>query len=217
MTTTAVGLTGGIGAGKSLVAELLVERGAVVIDADAIARQALGPHGSARQGVIDRFGTEILGLDGEIDRSALAAIVFDTPQARADLNSITHPGIRRAMWERLALEQDRATPLVILEIPLLVEGGRKLWPIDGVIVVDAPVEVAVSRLVERRGMSMAQARARVAAQADRGERLAVADFVVDNSADLEHLDAEVGRAWDWIGQLEPRGSRASPVAEKTQG
>lgn len=173
----------------------------MVIDADVIAREALAPGGAARRGVIDRFGPDILGPDGEIDRQALAAIVFADPEALADLNLLTHPVVREGMLARLAVEQDSGTQMVVLDIPLLVEGGRRRWPLDAVVVVDATAYAAMRRLVSHRGMSAAQASARIAAQVGRDERLAVADYVIDNSGDLAQLETEVDRAWSWLTQL----------------
>lgn len=210
--TLAVGLTGGIGSGKSVVCGLFADRGAVVIEADAIAREALGPGGFARQGVLSRFGQGIVAPDGEIDRAALAEIVFADSEALTDLNLLTHPGVRAQMRAKLAVECDRRTPVVVLDIPLLVEGARALWPLDAVVVVDAPVELAVARLVEKRGMSESQARARIAAQAGRPERLAAADLVIDNSSDLGHLEAEVESAWGWLARLSASTDR---VAKET--
>lgn len=196
----AVGLTGGIGSGKSTVSELLAARGAVVVDADQVARQVVEPAGPAYHGVVGRFGPAVVGADGSIDRQALAGIVFADPAALADLNSLTHPAVAAAMAARLA-EESGTDHVVVLSVPLLAEVGRDRYPMAGVMVVDAPPEVALRRLVERRGMSEAEARARMASQAGRAERLAMADFVVDNSGDLRHLEAEVARAWEWIEGL----------------
>jgi dephospho-CoA kinase len=199
---TTVGLTGGIGSGKSAVSRLLEKRGAFVIDADAVARELMAPGGAAYQGVVDRFGRGIQRSDQTIDRGRLAAVVFADPVARADLNELTHPLVRQVMLARLVAEpSDR---LVVLDLPLLAEGGRDRWPLDGVIVVDTPVEVALERLVTLRGMDAASARARIAAQASRQERLSLADIVIDNSRDLVQLSAEVERAWAWISDLHQR-------------
>ena len=186
-----VGLTGGIGSGKSTVSALLAERGAVIIDADAIHRENMAPGGRVHDAVLERFGT--------VSRPELAAIVFNDPAALADLNTLTHPAVGAVIAERLA-EQAATDNVVVLDIPLLVE-SKGAYPLAGTIVVDAPVEVAVRRLVEQRGMDEADARARMAAQATREERLAQADFVVDNSGDLAHLAAEVDRCWEWLTSL----------------
>lgn len=193
-----VGLTGGIGSGKSTVSALLSERGAVIVDADAIHRENMSPGGRVHDAVLGRFGT--------VDRPALAAIVFNDPAALADLNALTHPAVGAVIAERLA-EQATTDNVVVLDIPLLVEGQTGLnrsgggYPLAGVIVVDAPIEVAVRRLVDQRGMDEADARARIAAQASREDRVAAADFVIDNSGSLDDLRTEVERCWTWIRSL----------------
>lgn len=184
-----VGLTGGIGSGKSTVSALLAERGAVVIDADAIHRENMSPGGRVHDAVLERFGT--------VDRPALADIVFNDPAALADLNAISHPAVAAGIAERLAAEA-QTDHVVVLDIPLLVEGNSSSIPMAGIVVVDAPVEVAVQRLVEHRGMSEQDARARIAAQASREERLARANYVVDNAGTLDQLADAVARCWDWI-------------------
>lgn len=198
-----VGLTGGIGSGKTTVSRLLAERGAAVVDADQVVREVQAPGGAAFSGIVERFGSAILGADGTIDRPKLAAVVFRDPGALADLNRLTHPAVQAVMAERVQAE---AAPgrVVVLEVPLLAEGGRDRYPVDAVLVVDCPVEVAVRRLVEQRGMDEEDARRRMAAQLPREERLAMADLVIDNSGSLEHLHAEVDRAWGWIQSI---GSR----------
>lgn len=195
-----VGLTGGIGSGKSTVAALLAERGAVVIDADAIARQVVEPGGPAYQGVVDRFGPEVLADDGTIDRPALAGVVFADPDALADLNRLTWPAVGVVMQERLAAEE-ATDNLVVLDVPLLVEADRQRPELAGVLVVDAPPEVALERLVSDRGMDPDDARARMAAQASREERLARADFVVDNSGTRDDLRRRVEEALEWVEGL----------------
>lgn len=183
-----VGLTGGIGSGKSTVAALLAERGAVIVDADAIHRQNMAPGGRVHDAVLARFGT--------IDRPSLAAIVFNDPEALADLNALTHPAVAAGIVERLAAEA-ATDHVVVLDVPLLVE-SINAYPVAGLIVVDAPPEVALQRLVEQRGMSEADARSRMAAQATREQRLAAADFVIDNRGSLDDLRREIDRCWAWI-------------------
>ncbi len=190
----AVGLTGGIGSGKSTVAGMLVERGAVLVDADRIAREVVEPGAPAYQALVDRFGTEVVAPDGTIDRPAVAALVFGDPEALADLNAITHPAIGVAMLERKA-SYDGTDEVVVLDIPLLRDEHRELLSLDVVVVVDTPVQTALGRLTTQRGMSGEDAAARIAAQPDRSARLAVADIVVDNSGDLDLLTREVDRAW----------------------
>lgn len=196
----AVGLTGGIGSGKSTVSALLAGRGAVVVDADAIVREIQAPGGVAYEGIVRRFGPGIVSADGSIDRPALAALVFADATARADLQRLTHPHVARVMAERLAAEA-AGERVVVLDVPLLAEGGRAAYPVAGVIVVDCPVDVAVGRLVAQRGLTLDEARARIAVQASREERLAVADLVIDNSGTLDDLAGEVDRAWTWIASL----------------
>jgi dephospho-CoA kinase len=192
-----IGLTGGIGAGKSTVAARLVARGAALIDGDTMAREVVAPGGPAYEAVVTRFGSAVVGPDGAIDRPALAAVVFADAAALADLNAITHPAIEATMLERVA--RHRGTDdVIVLDIPLLRADGRRRWGLDGVLVVDAPTEVAVARLVSSRPMSEADARARVAAQLTREERRSLADLVIDNGDGIDQLEAEIERAWAWI-------------------
>ncbi len=193
-----VGLTGGIGSGKSAVAAMLAARGAVIVDADELARQVVEPGGAAYQGVVERFGPSVVRDDGTLDRPALAEIVFSDRAALGDLNALTHPAVRALIAERLA-EQSAGDAVVVLVIPLLAESGR--YPVAGVLVVDCPEEVAVRRLVEHRGMSEDAARRRLAAQARRADRLAIADHVIANDGSLDDLAVEVDRAWAWIEGL----------------
>jgi dephospho-CoA kinase len=204
-----VGLTGGIGAGKSAVADLLAERGAVLIDADRIAREVVEPGGPAYQPLIDRFGPAIVGAEARIDRPALAAVVFSDAQALADLNAITHPAIGAEMARR----KDAAAgtdAVVVLDIPLLKAEHRDTMSLDAVVVVDAPVATALERLVDIRGMTRVDAEARMAAQVSREERLSGADFVVDNSQDLDHLGNEVERVWQGLLAARQGGTSATP-------
>ncbi len=199
----AVGLTGGIGSGKSTVADLLVDRGAVLIDADRIAREVVAPDGPAFGPLVERFGPGILAPDGTLDRAALAALVFPDPEALAALNAITHPAIGALMAERRAA-QEGTDHVVVLDIPLLVPAHRELLGLAAVIVVDCPVEVALQRLVEQRGFSRADAEARMAAQPDREQRREGADLVIDNGSDRSHLEAEVDRVWRALADLAGR-------------
>jgi dephospho-CoA kinase len=189
-----VGLTGGIGSGKSTIAALLAARGAVVVDADLLAREAVAPGTAGLADVVARFGPAVLAPDGTLNRQALADLVFADPAALADLNAIVHPVVRAAIADRLAALDGGPAPLVVLEIPLLVESGRS-YGASAVIVVDCPEDVAVRRLVEGRGMDEADARRRMAAQASRADRLAAADLVIDNSGSRDELEREVDRAW----------------------
>ncbi|HEX2192580.1 MAG TPA: dephospho-CoA kinase [Acidimicrobiales bacterium] len=195
-----IGLTGGIGVGKSSVASLFAERGAVVIDADDLAREVVEPGGPAYAAVVERFGPTVVAGDGRIDRRALADVVFSDPAARADLEAIVHPAVAALRDQRLA-ELDGTDRVVVAVIPLLVEVG---WhDADAVVVVDCPEEVAVRRLVEGRGMDEADVRRRMAAQASRAQRLARADLVIANDGSPADLAAEVDRAWEWVQALQP--------------
>jgi len=186
-----------MGAGKSTVAGLLAERGAVVIDADRIAREVVAPDGPAYPGVVERFGPAVVAGDGSIDRPALAAVVFADPAALADLNALTHPAIGEVVTERLRAEA-ATIHVVFLDVPLLVETERARAQCSALVVVDCPQDVAVHRLVDQRGMVEADVRARLAAQATRDERLALADFVIDNSGTRDDLVAEVDQCWAWV-------------------
>ena len=188
-----VGLTGGIGSGKSSVARLLAGRGAVVIDADALAREAVEPGSAGYDAVVARFGPGVVAGDGSLDRRALADVVFDDPAALADLSAIVHPTVRAAIADQVAALEGQ-DGVVILEIPLLVESGLS-YGAGLVIVVDCPEEVAVRRLVEGRGMDEADARRRIQAQVSRADRLAAADMVIDNSDGLDELERQVDRVW----------------------
>lgn len=195
-----VGLTGGIGSGKSTVSAMLADRGAVLIDADAITRELQRPGAPVLSAIVERFGAEVLQPDGTLDRPALAAVVFADPAALADLNAIVHPAVGEEIGRRITAERG-TDHVVVLDIPLLVESGR--YTVGGVLVVDVPVEVAIARLVRQRGMDEADARARVARQASREERLARADFVIDNSGDRDSLARQVEAAWAWMCALSP--------------
>jgi dephospho-CoA kinase len=203
-----VGLTGGIGSGKSTVAELLRAKGAAVVDADGISRQIMEPGGAAFEGVVDRFGSEIVNADGRIDRPALAALVFGDPEALADLNRLTHPVIGRVMSERVQ-ELSATNGIVVLDIPLLNIATKDRFSFGAIVVVDTPEEVAVRRLVDQRAFTESDARARVAAQISREERRALADVLIDNSGDRAALELEVDRAWAWLAQRLESGSGVS--------
>ena len=188
-----VGLTGGIGSGKSTVASMLAARGAIVVDADQLARDAVAVGTAGYRQVVDRFGAGVVAGDGALDRRALAGVVFDDPAALADLNGIVHPPVRAAIASRLA-ELEGTDAVVVLEIPLLVESGRT-YGASKVVVVDCPEDVAVRRLAEDRGMDPTDARRRIAAQASREDRLAAADVVIDNGGSLDDLVGQVDDLW----------------------
>ncbi|MFE3109149.1 dephospho-CoA kinase [Kitasatospora indigofera] len=188
-----IGLTGGIGAGKSEVSRLFASYGAVVVDADLIAREVVAPGTEGLAAVLAEFGPDVLRADGELDRPALGALVFADPARLRALNAIVHPLVRA----RSAQLEEAAAPdaVVVHDVPLLAENG--LAPLyDLVVVVDAADEVRLDRLVRLRGMAEAEARSRMAAQATREDRLAVADLVIDNSGPLEALAPRVRQVWD---------------------
>jgi len=193
----AVGLTGGIGSGKSAVADLLVERGAVLIDADQVAREVVAPGGPAYQPLIDRFGPGIVAPDGTIDRQALAAVAFVDDESRLALNAITHPAIGIAMIEARDALAD-TDDIVILAIPLLTAAHRDTVRLHKVVVVDCPADIALERLLSQRGFDRADAEARIRAQIPREERIKEADYVLDNSGDRAALGAEVTELWAWL-------------------
>lgn len=197
----AVGCTGGIGSGKSTVSRVLARNGAIVLDADAMARDALAPGTAAARSVRERFGDAVLGDDGALDRQRLAAVVFADRDARSVLEEIVHPVVHAAT--AAAIERARlAGGVVVLDSPLLVEtDGRRRYDLDAVLVVDAPEEMVVERLVRDRAMSAADVRARLAAQATRGERVRAADYVIVNVGSLDELVAMAEEAWRWIARL----------------
>ena len=209
-----VGLTGGIGSGKSTVSALLAERGAVIIDADAITREVQLPGSPVVKELADRFGAEILAADGSLERQALANIVFADPEALKALNAIVHPAVGREMNRRL-IEQRTTDHVVILDIPLLTENPRE--GLQGRIVVDVPVETQVRRLVAHRGFDEADARARIARQATREDRLAGADFVVDNSGTPDDLSPQIDRLWEWLTGLDQLPADYEPITPKPNG
>jgi dephospho-CoA kinase len=196
-----VGLTGGIGSGKSTVAVLLAEKGAVVVDADAVTRDVQRSGTPVFEAMVDRFGPGIVADDGELDRAAVADIVFTDPEALADLNAIVHPAVGAEILRRMEA-LSHTDEIVVLDVPLMVE-SRRAYPVAGLIVVDVDPEVAVRRLVEHRGMREADVRARVSRQASRADRLARADKVIDNSGTLDDLRHQVEDVWRWIETLPP--------------
>jgi dephospho-CoA kinase len=205
-----VGLTGGIGSGKSTVSALLAAHGAVVIDADAITRQLQEPGQPVLTAIVERFGTRVLDPEGRLDRPALAAIVFSDPEALRELNAIVHPAVGVETARRVAAERDTDN-VVVLDVPLLVETGR--GGLAAIIVVDVPTEIAIQRLVEQRGMAEADARARVAVQASREDRIAKADIIVDNSDGRDALEARVAQVWEFIRSL-PQSAPGGSVAPR---
>ena len=188
-----VGLTGGIGSGKSTVARMLEERGAVVFDADLLAREAVEPGTSGHTAVLERFGADVLAPGGELDREALASIVFADPSARRDLEQIVHPEVRRLFAEGSEAYHD-TDRIVVFSAPLLVESGMHT-AFEILVVISATVATQIERLMRQRGMSEAAIRARIDAQAPLEDKAAVADFLVDNGGTLAELESQVERLW----------------------
>jgi dephospho-CoA kinase len=193
-----IGLTGGIGSGKSEVARLLVARGAEVIDADQIVRKLQQPGAEVYDAMIKMLGQEIVSTDKSLDRTKIAGQVFADESMLKKLNELVHPIVRRVMNERVESFRD-TDKVVVLDIPLLVENPRP--GLDGVLVVDLDTQIAIQRLVEQRQMKLEDAQARVAKQATREQRRAIAGHVIDNSGDRQALEASVDRAWTWIRSL----------------
>jgi dephospho-CoA kinase len=191
-----VGLTGGLAAGKSTVASFFRELGAFHVDADLIAHALLAPGGAAVRDVVARFGESVVGADGGIDRKALAAVVFADPRALADLNGIVHPKVRAEIARRIADEESNAaaSPVALVDAALLVESGIHR-DLDALIVVACTEATQVARAVARGGLTEAEARARVAAQAPLREKLAAADYVIENEGSLDETRRRVREVW----------------------
>ena len=188
-----VGLTGGIGSGKSTVARMLEKRGAVVFDADVLARQAVAPGTPGFEKVVERFGPNMLAPGGGLDREALASIVFSDPAARRDLEGIVHPEVRRMFAEGCEEYRD-SDRVVVFSAPLLVETGMHT-AFDLLIVVSAPVATQIERLMRDRGMAERDVQARIDAQLPLEAKAEAADVLVDNEGTLEDLEAQVERVW----------------------
>jgi dephospho-CoA kinase len=189
-----IGLTGGIGSGKSTVAALLRELGATVIDADEATRAVQAPGSPGLQHLVEAFGPEILTPDGALDRPRLAAIAFSDPEARRRLNEIIHPLVREWMAERQREAAERGDAAVVLEVPLLFE-TRGAEGLDAVVLVYAPEDVQLKRLIEARGMDEQAARARIASQMPIEEKRRLASHVIPNTGTLEELRTETERTW----------------------
>ncbi|MCT1366713.1 dephospho-CoA kinase [Rothia sp. p3-SID1597] len=203
-----LGLTGGIGSGKSTVAAMLARRGAEIIDADAIARDLMEPGTEVFEDVIQAFGHVVLDNSGALDRAALARVVFSDESARERLNGIVHPAVRAESRKRVdAAEEDPDSLVVVQDIPLLVETGQS-DSFDGVIVVEAPEAARVERLVTTRGMDPDDARSRIRAQATDEQRRAISTWVIDNSGSEEETEEQIDRLWrelvDHGGEPQPQ-------------
>ena len=193
-----IGLTGGIGCGKSEVSRLLENRGAVIVDADLIVRELQQPGAEIFLRMVEMFGDKVVAADGSLDRAAVANEVFKDAETLSRLNLLIHPVVRRVMNERV--ESYRNTDeVVVLDIPLLVENPRE--GLDGILVVDLDPQIAIDRIVDQRKMSIDDAKARVSRQSSREQRLAIANHVIDNSGDRDALAKQVEIAWSWITSL----------------
>jgi dephospho-CoA kinase len=198
------GLTGGIGSGKSTVAEGLVDRGATLVDTDAIVRELQEPGGKVFVAMVEHFGDRIVGEQGALDRQAVADIVFSDPKELTALNMMVHPAVVAEMMERRErFQADGKT--VLVDIPLMIMPDGTTRPeyttFDGKIVVDCDPDVTVGRLVEFRGFDAEDARNRIAAQASRDIRNAIADRLIDNSGPLDSLEKQLDECWDWMSSL----------------
>ena len=211
-----IGLTGGIGSGKSTVSDALVQAGAVLVDADAVVRELQEPGQSVYGDMVAYFGDQIVGEDGSLLRPKIAEIVFSDKKALSALNDIVHPPVNREIRRRIR-EQADTDNLVVLDIPLLVEGilagGPPRYIVSGILVVDTPEEVAVERLVAYRGFDPDDGRKRIGSQVGREKRLALADFVVDNGAALDALPDQIERAMAWARGLPPTEPTPEPPQE----
>ena len=197
-----VALTGGIGSGKSSVSERFSARGALIIDADEVVKDLQRPGRPVFEAMVARWGDRIIGADGKLDRGEVAAIAFGDKEELKALNKMVHPAVRSEMHDQ-ADAASSSDGVVVFDIPLLAEGGTDdRRGASGVIVVDLPTELAIERLMAFRQFDRADAEARIAAQASREDRLSMADFVIDNSGDMDGLDAEVARCWQWLEGLD---------------
>lgn len=199
-----VGLTGGIGSGKSTIARLLEKRGAVVFDADVLAREVVEPGTPGHAAVIERFGANVLAPGGELDREALASIVFADPAARRDLEAIVHPEVRRRFAEGTEEYHDTER-VVVFSAPLLVETGMHS-AFDLLVVVSASTATQIDRLMRDRGMSEDTVRSRIAAQATPEARAEVADVLIDNEGSPEELEHQVERLWSELSERATAGA-----------
>jgi dephospho-CoA kinase len=198
------GLTGGLASGKSAVAALFRGLGAFHVDADRIVHELLAPGGGAEAEVVARFGRGIVGLCGVIDRKALAAIVFADPRARSELNALVHPKVREEIARRVSAHESgkRVAPVALVDAALLVESGIHR-DLDALIVVTSSERTQIARAIDR-GMTEAEARARIAAQAPLQDKLAAADFVIDNDGSLDETARQVRAVWDELLKRRPR-------------
>ena len=191
-----IGLTGGIGSGKSTFGAMLAARGFALIDADAVSRELTGVGGLAIAKVREAFGDSSIALDGSMDRNQMRTLVFSQPEAKARLEAILHPLVRASIAEKITAIKDKGEPLAVLDIPLLVESSQWQGQLDGIIVVDCSEARQLSRVMARNGWTQAQTQAVMAAQASRQERLAVANWVIDNDNDDLRALQKQADAWE---------------------
>jgi dephospho-CoA kinase len=201
-----VGLTGGIGSGKSTVSRLLARRGAVIVDADAIVHELQAPGAPMLETLAERFGSDVIRADGSLDRAKLAEIAFADADAVKSLNGIVHPAVRAEMAARVGAHAG-TNEIVVLDVPLVT--GKRPDGTSALVVVDTPVETAIERLVAQRGMTEADARARLGNQISREQRLEMADRVIDNAGDLAALEQQVDDVWAWMHTLPPFGTEST--------
>lgn len=195
-----LGLTGGIGSGKSTVAGMLARRGAAIVDADAISRSLTLAGGAAMPAIARTFGAQFVAIDGALDRDAMRQLVFDQPQARAQLEAIIHPLVASETAQHAQTAALAGAPCIVFDVPLLVESGRWRQQVDAVLVVDCAPEVQIERVMQRNGWSREAVEKVLAQQATRGRRLAAADVCICNQGlSLDELDAVVGQAWKYFG------------------
>lgn len=199
------GLTGGIGSGKSSVSQRLVALGAGLVDADATVKALQRSGQPVFEAIVEHFGETVVAPDGELDRAAIAGIVFNDKDELEALNGLVHPAVRKDMTAQRD-ELAKTHEIVVLDIPLLLESESRHEDLAGIVVVDLPTELAIERLMSHRGFGEADARARVANQVSREHRLDQADFVVDNSGSLDDLDSEVERCWQWMQRVAANSS-----------
>jgi dephospho-CoA kinase len=208
-----LGLTGGIASGKSAVSARLREHGAVIVDADVLAREVVEPGSPALAEIVAEFGPEMLTDEGRLDRPALGRLVFTDPAARARLNAITHPAVWDAARRRFEeVEAEDPSAVIVYDVPLLAEGrADRPMSFDLVVVVTAPLDTRIERMIRDRGMSRDEALHRIGAQASDAERLAIADVVIDNSGTLAETYAQIDGLWDQVRRSAESGRRGSSV------
>lgn len=211
-----IGLTGGIGSGKSTVSDRFVDRGAILIDADQIVKELQQPGQIVYSEMVKHFGKDILNEDETLNRQAIAGLVFNDKDSLKRLNEIVHPPVNKEIRNRIR-EQADSENLLVLDIPLLVEGiiagGPPRYVVSGILVVDTPPEISVQRLIEYRGFSEEDARSRIKAQVAREKRLEVADFVIDNSVALNELEPQITSALRWATSLPETEPTPEPLEE----